>query len=362
MIVMARFSRPVALGSLLLLVAASRAGDGAPKPLAPGSAAPPLAIKAWLKGDRMAGLPKKGICVVEFWATWCGPCIESIPHVTQMAKANPDVTFLGVGVWEPWDAVKLPKFVADRGDKMDYRVAYSGDQDGMAASWLKPGMQDGIPCAFLIKDGRIQWIGHPDLLEKPLAQVKAGTFDLNAARVAFDGRVAKVQRRRDALDALTAAVELYVSGKREEGRKALDAAVAKYPENADTADRQRFSWLADEDPKAWEVRARELAATKDPKNLAILNSFALRRAAVPKDVPLARTALALALDATDWKEPNTLTYGTTIYAQLKDDALELRATNALLDNWPAKGWEDAEAVREKLKKRKVELEAKAGSR
>jgi thiol-disulfide isomerase/thioredoxin len=302
----------------------------------------------------------KGICVVEFWATWCGPCVESIPHVTALAKANPDVTFLGVGVWEDEEADKLSRFIADMGDKMSYRVAYSGNQNGMAATWMKPAMQDAIPCAFLLKDGRVQWIGHPMRLDEPLAQVKSGTFDLQASRAEFEARALKTQHRRDAQAALTQADALHTAGKREEARRALDRAVADFPENADSAARSRFSWLADDDPKAWEVRARELAATQDPKNLGILNSFALRRAATPKDVPLARTALGLALDATDWKEPNTLTYGTTIYAQLKDDALELRATNALLENWPTTGWEDAEPTRTRLRARKVELETKLG--
>jgi len=46
------------------------------------------------------GFDKDKTYVVEFWATWCGPCKATIPHLTKLQKEHPDVTFIGVSVFE----------------------------------------------------------------------------------------------------------------------------------------------------------------------------------------------------------------------------------------------------------------------
>ena len=59
--------------------------------------------------------------------------------------------------WEDEEGDKLPKFVGRMGKKMDYNVGYSGNQDGMAASWMEAAAQNGIPTAFIVKDRKIMW-------------------------------------------------------------------------------------------------------------------------------------------------------------------------------------------------------------
>jgi thiol-disulfide isomerase/thioredoxin len=51
-----------------------------------GSPAPKLNVSAWAKGTPVKGFDNGQVYVVEFWATWCGPCKTSIPHITEMAK------------------------------------------------------------------------------------------------------------------------------------------------------------------------------------------------------------------------------------------------------------------------------------
>jgi len=44
------------------------------------------------------------VVLVNFWATWCGPCIEEIPSLLDLHHANPDLAILAVSVDEDPDA------------------------------------------------------------------------------------------------------------------------------------------------------------------------------------------------------------------------------------------------------------------
>ncbi len=150
-----------------------------------GSPAPKLPVAEWVKGKPVT-LGDGGIHVVEFWATWCGPCKVSIPHLTAMAKKYAGkADFTGVSVWERGaDVPTLVKtFVTKMGTKMDYHVARDDAKGTLAATWMTAAGQDGIPTAFLIdKTGKVVWIGHPmDGLDEAVGKVVAGTFDTASA-------------------------------------------------------------------------------------------------------------------------------------------------------------------------------------
>jgi len=68
---------------VLLAAASALAGE-----LRPGDEAPPISITKWVKGEAfdLAAAKGKNTVVVEFWATWCGPCVVSIPHLTKLQK------------------------------------------------------------------------------------------------------------------------------------------------------------------------------------------------------------------------------------------------------------------------------------
>jgi thiol-disulfide isomerase/thioredoxin len=154
-----------------------------------GDSAPKLEVKSFVKGEPVSKFESGKNYVVEFWATWCGPCKTSIPHLTELQKKNPGVTFIGVSVMEQ-DQSKVKPFVEEMGDKMAYRVAIDsvsekekGNEGAMAKGWMTASGQNGIPCAFIIdKDGKIAWIGHPMEMEKPLEKIVAGTWNLEEAK------------------------------------------------------------------------------------------------------------------------------------------------------------------------------------
>jgi thiol-disulfide isomerase/thioredoxin len=148
-----------------------------------GDAAAPLQIAGWVKGKPvdLAALKGKQAVVVEFWATWCGPCRQSIPHLTALQRKFKNVVFIGVTDEAP-DVVK--KFVANMGDQMDYTVAVDNDKKTSDA-YMKAFGENGIPHAFVVdKQGRVAWRGHPidSGFEEVLAEITAGKHDIEKAK------------------------------------------------------------------------------------------------------------------------------------------------------------------------------------
>jgi thiol-disulfide isomerase/thioredoxin len=147
-----------------------------------GDPAPELQIAEWIKGEpvKLADLKGKQVAVVEFWATWCGPCRVSIPHLTELQKKFKDVVFVGISDEDP---ATVRPFVNRMGDRMEYRVAVDKDNKTGEAYMGAFGI-NGIPHAFVVdKEGRIVWHGHPmDRLETVLEELQSGKFDLEKTR------------------------------------------------------------------------------------------------------------------------------------------------------------------------------------
>ena len=70
--------------------------------------------------------------VVEFWATWCGPCIVMMPHMSHLQQEYRDkgVTFIGFTAKDDRSNTreKVTKFVEKRGPKLKYTFAYADDR------------------------------------------------------------------------------------------------------------------------------------------------------------------------------------------------------------------------------------------
>ncbi len=176
------FVQGVAL-SYLVLLPAVRAAEL-------GMQAPPLKVSRWIKGgpvDLSAGRGTN-VYVVEFWATWCGPCKVSIPHLTELQGKFKDrgVAIIGISDEEP---EVVDAFVHKLGEKMNYAVAVDdGEKTGNA--YMRAFEIDGIPHAFVIdKAGRIAWQGHPmEGLEEAIEDILEDRYDIDAAQRVFDAQ------------------------------------------------------------------------------------------------------------------------------------------------------------------------------
>lgn len=133
-----------------------------------GDKAPPLSVEEWLKGEPVTSFESGKVYLVEFWGTWCGPCIKNIPHLSELQKKylSQDLIVIGVATHE-WDGRdELDKFMEERGSEMEYRVAYDSDLS-MEKEWDTGELADEsdfkIPLSFVIdKNGIILFKGHPE--------------------------------------------------------------------------------------------------------------------------------------------------------------------------------------------------------
>ncbi|MCB0824762.1 MAG: TlpA family protein disulfide reductase [Armatimonadetes bacterium] len=186
----------------LLLALASTAFAQELKPLTIGDPAPAFPVDGFIKGEKVSKLEKGKMYIVEFWATWCGPCIAVFPHLSDLtAKYEGQVTTVSVNTWDyRGDADKdahvkrVNEFVEKQGDKMAYNIVLDDDKDTISTTWMRAAGRNGIPCAFIVnEEGLIAWIGHPASMDKPLEQIVAKTWDLQAFKKQFDAEAAKAR-------------------------------------------------------------------------------------------------------------------------------------------------------------------------
>lgn len=254
--------------------AATKDAPAAKSSLKVGDAAPAIQIAEWVKGEPVTGFEKGRIYVVEFWATWCGPCRASIPHLTELAHKykSAGVTFIGVTSTDK-NAEVVKKFVEKMGDQMDYPVAIDMKKgnDGLTdAAYMEASGQQGIPCAFVVdREGKIAWIGHPmSFLEPVLADLAANKFDPK-----------KQQQLEEDSDRLMG--EVRAASKDKDWDKALaslDAYSKLHPMNASGAAETKFWMLlrGKKDAKAAYEHANALVDGSMKDDAMSLNELAWR--------------------------------------------------------------------------------------
>jgi thiol-disulfide isomerase/thioredoxin len=83
-----------------------------------GKPMPPLDVSNWVNGEIKPDDMKGKILVVDFYATWCGPCMAAIPHNNEMMEKYKDKGVLIIGVCTSKNGQeKMEEVVKDRGIK-----------------------------------------------------------------------------------------------------------------------------------------------------------------------------------------------------------------------------------------------------
>ncbi|MBW8001062.1 MAG: TlpA family protein disulfide reductase [Planctomycetes bacterium] len=132
------------------------------------AAAIQITISEWVTPEPPESLANK-VYVLEFWATWCGPCKTSTPKLVAIYDKYKDYGFEIVSLSVDRSSDRVRKFIRDM--KVNYHVAMDY---GTANRY---GIR-GYPTALIVNDkGQIVWTGHPmapDFESAIIAAIQAG--------------------------------------------------------------------------------------------------------------------------------------------------------------------------------------------
>ncbi len=268
-----------------------------------GDKAPAITIEKWVKGEPITGYEKGRVYVVEFWATWCGPCIASMPHLTQLQKEyKGQIQIIGVTTKDPNNSLEqVEKMVAEKGDEgMGYAVACDEGTKTKEALFKAAG-QTGIPCSFVIDGtGTVAYIGHPMWLDIPLERITKGTWDPK-----------KGMEEVDAAKERYSEVSKAMSKDPKEALNLLAAFEKDYPGAAAMFASSKYGLLVKAgDPRAAAMGKEMYESAVKAKDLAKLGTIARAnidpKAEATRDLDLALKAATKAVELSDGKTAGPL--------------------------------------------------------
>ena len=95
-----------------------------------GSAPPVLAVENWINTEALSLDDLKGkVVLVDFWATWCGPCIGSIPHTNELMARHADDGLVIIGVCNTNGGESMASTAKEHGIEYPIAVDIDGQTD-----------------------------------------------------------------------------------------------------------------------------------------------------------------------------------------------------------------------------------------
>lgn len=292
--------------SMTLGAAASLLVPGRAAAVAIGDPAPALNIENWVRGKpvSLADAKGKNVVIVEFWATWCGPCRQTIPHLSKLQAAHKKDGLLVVGLTREKVGPVKTWLKRNPDIQMDYHVGVDTAGDTYKAYMADVG---GIPHAYVVdKTGTVVWSGHPmSGMDRVVSQVLAGTFDVKKAIA-----VGKLMKQfRQALRKRNTGLIL----------KTVDQLIEKEPDNP-----EHYNWkirvLQYQGRGAEAVAVRRLMAKTFDDNADVLNRVARGLATAEdlrqRDLKLAMSTSQRAVELTSRKNASMLDTLARVHAAL----------------------------------------------
>ena len=241
-----------------LAAALPAAAMAEPGSLTIGDKAPKLDIEHWFSTGsgfgKVSDFEPGKVYVVEFWATWCGPCIGSMPSLAELQEKYADKGVQIVSISdEPKETVE--KFLdrklrgyeepeeGEEAEESDEPTTYgeltsvysltTDPDESTYDDYMRAAYQNGIPCCFIVgKTGEVEWIGHPMAMKQQglLDDVLDGSYDRESFKKEFE--------ESQKFDRLQAKVgNLLNEG---EGRSAIEALEQFKAENDDAESNPMF--------------------------------------------------------------------------------------------------------------------------
>lgn len=278
----------------------------APAPLTVGDRAPALSVTEWVRGEPITGFEKGKVYVVEFWATWCGPCVRAIPHLTELSKKYADQGVSIVGVSGPDrrgnSLEKTQKMVSEKNAEglMTYAIAWDNEK-ATSTAYMKAAGQNGIPTAFIVdRQGVVAFIGSPYEMDEALDGIVKGTWDVAKEKTRFEAEMAS-RRKYDAF------ITDFRGGKLDSAYK-IAAELVDHDRKDDAGALNAIAWMiVDPETKverrdvALALRAAERAVElTEGKAAGVLDTLARAQFAngdVAKAIATQERALSVAADA-----------------------------------------------------------------
>ena len=237
----------------------------------PGSRLPFPNLATWVQGEPATAWAPGTVYVFEFFTTTCSHCKEFAETVEGYAREYGAKGMRFVAVTDE-EAPKVKAWL-DSPEKKDH-VPYSvvSDPDRSAMMQMQNGtFRNFNPRFFIVKDGIVQWFGHPKEAAEPLAKIAAGTWDPASVRLAID------------LDGAAALAKNYLDNIARECEKTddwkpmltgIDSVIAGIPERAGVYESQRFTvmiGLCDMGDAGYDY-GREVAK-RHPQEMATIRSL-----------------------------------------------------------------------------------------